>query len=91
MTLLSSPIALGRPFFAPPEVPAERLAALRAAFMDTMNDPAFIAEAQKLGMDLNSFDGTKVAKIVDDTVDSPPDAVERAKSMLQVPEGTKAE
>jgi Tripartite tricarboxylate transporter family receptor len=91
LTLLSSPIALGRPFFAPPEVPAERLAALRAAFMDTMNDPAFVAEAQKLGMDFNSFDGTKVAKIVDDTVDSPPDAVERAKSMLQVPEGTKAE
>jgi hypothetical protein len=40
---------------------------------------------------LNSFDCTKVAKIVDDTVESPPDAVERAKSMLQVPEGTKAE
>ena len=31
---------MGRPFLAPPGVPAERLAALRKAFMDTMRDPA---------------------------------------------------
>jgi hypothetical protein len=91
LTLLSSPIALGRPFFAPPDVPAGRLAALRTAFMAAMNDPVFLAEAQHLGMDLNALDGMKVAKIVADTVDAPPDAIARAKSMLQLPEGAKAE
>src|SRR5215475_12794910 len=36
---------MGRPFLAPPGVPAERTASLRKAFMDTMKDPAFLAEA----------------------------------------------
>jgi tripartite-type tricarboxylate transporter receptor subunit TctC len=88
LTLLSSPVALGRPFFAPPEIPADRLAALRAAFSSTMNDPAFIAEAQRLGMDLNAVDGIKVNKIVEDTIGASPAAIARARSMLQ-PEGGK--
>jgi len=46
----SAPLGLGRPFAAPPGVPAERLAALRAAMMATFQDPAFRAdcEAQRL-------------------------------------------
>src|SRR6267378_80905 len=39
---------MGRPFLAPPGVPAERLAMLRRAFMDTMKDAAFLAEAEKI-------------------------------------------
>ncbi|MDB5571546.1 MAG: Tripartite-type tricarboxylate transporter, receptor component TctC, partial [Hyphomicrobiales bacterium] len=39
MRLLSAPTAIGRPFFAPPGVPAERVKALRAAFDATMKDP----------------------------------------------------
>jgi hypothetical protein len=42
-------------------------------------------------MDLNSVDGAKVEKIVGDTIDAPPDAVARAKAMLQTPVGSKAE
>lgn len=40
------PLAAGRPFLMPPEIPADRLAAMRKAFMDTFVDPAFQAEAK---------------------------------------------
>ena len=42
-----APLALGRPFLAPPGVPAERVAALRKAFAATMVDPEFLAESEK--------------------------------------------
>jgi hypothetical protein len=42
-----APLAAGRPFVAPPEVPADRLAALRQAMLDTYKDPEFLAEAEK--------------------------------------------
>ena len=47
LQLISSPAALGRPFFLPPEVPADRVAALRKAFAATMKDPDYIAEGNK--------------------------------------------
>ncbi len=43
-----APLAAGRPFVAPPELPAERLAALRTAMLETYKDAAFLAEAEKL-------------------------------------------
>lgn len=44
------PLTLGRPFVLPPEVPAERVAALRKAFVDMIADPEFRSEADKLGL-----------------------------------------
>src|SRR5262249_15832258 len=43
----AAPLGLGRPFMAPPDIPADRLAALRAAMMATFNDPQFRADCQK--------------------------------------------
>ena len=50
--------AVNRPFMMPPGVPEQRVAAMRKAFMETMNDPALVAEAkkQKLGVDANTAD-----------------------------------
>src|SRR5436190_1063859 len=42
---------MGRPFLAPPGLPPERLAALRRAFMATMTEPAFLAEAEKMKLE----------------------------------------
>jgi tripartite-type tricarboxylate transporter receptor subunit TctC len=42
-----APLALGRPFLAPPDMPADRTAALRKAMFDTFKDPEFLAEAKK--------------------------------------------
>lgn len=48
------PLTLGRPFVLPPDVPAERVAALRKAFMDMIKDPEFRAEAEKQGLLIDS-------------------------------------
>ena len=50
--------AVNRPFLSPPGVPAERVALLRKAFMDTITDPELVADARKmaLGVDANSGD-----------------------------------
>ena len=45
---------MARPFAAPPGIPADRKAALIAAFDATMKDPEFLAEAKKLNIDVNS-------------------------------------
>src|SRR5262249_41803886 len=44
MQIASAPLALGRPIFAPPGVPAERVAALRKAVADTYRDPEYLAD-----------------------------------------------
>lgn len=49
-----APLQAGRPYLMPPGVPADRAAAMQKAMMATFNDPAFIAEASKRGMDVGS-------------------------------------
>lgn len=49
-----APLQAGRPYLMPPGVPADRVAAMQTAMMDTFRDPAFIAEANKRGMDVSS-------------------------------------
>ena len=46
-------LAIGRPIAAPAGVPADRLAALRQAVIDTLKDEAFVAEAQRIGMSIS--------------------------------------
>jgi tripartite-type tricarboxylate transporter receptor subunit TctC len=83
LTLVSSPPALGRPFFTTQDVPADRVAALRKAFDATMRDEAFLAEAKQLGLDMNPMTGDRVAAIVDDTINAPAEAVAKAKIAIE--------
>ena len=53
---------MDRPILTPPGVPADRVAALRAAFHDAMNDPEFLADAKKQHLEVKEVDGEKVAK-----------------------------
>jgi tripartite-type tricarboxylate transporter receptor subunit TctC len=91
LRLISSSVAMGRPFLAPPETPPDRLAALRAAFDAVMKDPDFVAEAQRLELDLNPATGADVAKVALDTIDAPPDLVARAKAAIDPTGGGKAD
>src|SRR5262249_12363064 len=52
--------AIARPFFAPPDVPADRKAALRAAFDATMKDSEFVVDAQRGNMDVNPMPGAEM-------------------------------
>jgi tripartite-type tricarboxylate transporter receptor subunit TctC len=67
-----------RPFAAPPGVPADRAAALRAAFDATMKDPEFLAEAKKLNLDINPLSGTAITRLLTELYAMPKSAIEKA-------------
>ena len=55
---------MARPIGGPPDIPADRTAALRAAFMATMKDTDFLADAEKTGVEIDPIDGPAVAAIL---------------------------
>jgi tripartite-type tricarboxylate transporter receptor subunit TctC len=74
---------LGRPFLAPPGVPEERVEMLRQAFMDTMEDPEFIAEAERIALELNPLSGEELQQIVQGVYDNTSDELAaRARDIL---------
>jgi tripartite-type tricarboxylate transporter receptor subunit TctC len=73
--------ALGRAYAAPPDVPADRIAALRKAFMETMADKEFLADAEKTGIDIIPNNGEEVSKMWAEYARTPPDIVARAKAV----------
>ena len=76
---------LGRPLAASPGIPADRAAALRKAFVDTMTDPAFLADAKKTRIPINFHTGEEVEQLIAGFLATPPDAVELAKKVLARP------
>jgi tripartite-type tricarboxylate transporter receptor subunit TctC len=75
----------GRPYVLPPDVPAERVAALRRAFDATMRDEAFIAEAAKLQFDVDPLTGEQVQALVAQLAATPRDIVSRVRTALEAP------
>jgi tripartite-type tricarboxylate transporter receptor subunit TctC len=71
---------MGRPYLTPPNLPADRVAALREAFMATMTDKDFLAEADKSGLEINSVSGADVEKLVEEVYATPADIVAKAKT-----------
>jgi tripartite-type tricarboxylate transporter receptor subunit TctC len=63
LTLLAAPHRIGRPYLAPPGMPAGRLETLRRAFEATTKDPAFIAETKMLKLDLNPVTGNEMEAV----------------------------
>ena len=76
--------AIGRPFAAPPGVPADRTAALRTAFTAMTGDAAFLAEAGKMSLDMSPSTGAEVQAFVTRMYASPPAVVERAKEATRL-------
>jgi tripartite-type tricarboxylate transporter receptor subunit TctC len=73
----------GRPFFLPPNVPAPRLDALRRAFDATMKDPAYLAEADKLKIEVDPLSGEQVAALVAQVSRTPADTVARVRAAME--------
>jgi hypothetical protein len=80
--LIESQGEFGRPYIVPPGVPAERLVALRKAFVDTFNDPALKAEAAKMQLDLDYMAGDDLQALVARLYALPPNVIARAKQAL---------
>lgn len=74
---------IGRPFVAPPGLPADKLAALREAFAKVMKDPEFIAEAAKMKLEVEPKDGAHLEALVRDIYASPKEIIEKMKPLMQ--------
>jgi tripartite-type tricarboxylate transporter receptor subunit TctC len=83
LELAMARLDIGRPFFLPPGVPDDRAAALRAAFDATMKDPAFLAEAAKLKIDIDPMSGRELAAFVAQVSKTPDDVVARVRKALE--------
>jgi hypothetical protein len=77
--LFSGELGLGRPFITTPGVPADRLAALRKAFNETMADPAFRADAAKANLGVHPLTAEKLKAIADGILATPRTLIEKAK------------
>jgi tripartite-type tricarboxylate transporter receptor subunit TctC len=86
LELMLAPSEMGRPFMAPPEIPADRAAALRAAFDASMVDPAFVEEAAKLRLEIAPLTGAEMLALVSRLYQAPPAVVERARSLVHATE-----
>ena len=75
--------AMGRPFVAPPNIPQDRTEALRSAFMATMQDKDFLADAEKVQMEINPVPGDKVQALVKEIYSAPPEIAKKATSFLR--------
>lgn len=73
--LVMSRQTMGRPFFVPPDVPADRIAALRRAFMAAMKDPEFLAHAERMKLETNAVSGEEVQAMVIKLLNAPADIV----------------
>jgi tripartite-type tricarboxylate transporter receptor subunit TctC len=83
LALMLARLEYGRPFFLPPNVPAPRVEALRRAFDATMKDPAYLAEADKLKIEVDPLAGEEVAALVEQVSRTPPDTVARVRTAME--------
>jgi tripartite-type tricarboxylate transporter receptor subunit TctC len=75
---ISAGSAIGRALVAPPGIPADRLAALRAAFDKMVKDPEFLATANKRGEEIDPTSGEDVQRVSNDILATPPAVVKIA-------------
>src|SRR5205823_3937939 len=78
----NSDAGIGWSVVAPPNVPPERVATLRAAFDRMVADPEFLAEAQKRGLEINPASGRELEEIVGRTVATPTSALVTLKKLI---------
>jgi tripartite-type tricarboxylate transporter receptor subunit TctC len=83
LTLYSSSVEIGRPIVAPPDVPAERVEALRKALADTLKDPAFIEEAKTNQLEIAYVSGPDLEKLIRDLMATPQSLVERMRDAVK--------
>jgi tripartite-type tricarboxylate transporter receptor subunit TctC len=85
LNLLIEDEALGRPYFVAPQVPQERIQALRTAFDATIKDPDFLAEATRTLGPIDPTSGVEMQKTLAATYSLPAGLVERARAVVGVP------
>jgi len=82
MELIYSSETFGRPYLMAPDVPADRVAALRKAFLETMADKELLAESQRIGLAIDPISGEDLQKLAADIFATPLPFVEKVKDAL---------
>ncbi|VXC92138.1 conserved hypothetical protein [Burkholderia sp. 8Y] len=82
LKVIAASQAFARPFAAPPGLPPERANALRKAFGDTVKDPAFLAEAKSLGIEVRPVSPERISEVLDDLYKTPADQIAKAKAAV---------
>lgn len=73
---------LSRPFALPPNTPADRLKTLRAAFMETMKDKEFLAESEKIGLEIDPVSGDEIEAALRRFAGFPADVLRKAEAAM---------
>ena len=76
---------MGRPYLAPPGIPADRAAVLRKAFMETVQDKDFLADAEKAQLEITPVSGEELQKLVTEVYATPPEIAKKAAEILGAP------
>ena len=74
---------MGRPYLAPPGVPADRVAALRQAFTDTMTDKEFLSDTEQNKFEINPVNGEQLDALVKEIYRTPAEVTKKAAAILQ--------
>jgi tripartite-type tricarboxylate transporter receptor subunit TctC len=82
MRFIFSNVAFGRPYVAPPGIPADRLAALRTAFETTLKDPELLAEASKSKLDVTYRSAGDLLALIDKLYATPKQVIDRARDLM---------
>jgi tripartite-type tricarboxylate transporter receptor subunit TctC len=83
LRLLANTSVVGRSFYVGPQVPAERVAALRKAFLAMTQDPAFKAAADQLQIILNPMSGTDLQSMIVELGTYPESTLERTRKLVE--------
>jgi tripartite-type tricarboxylate transporter receptor subunit TctC len=84
VALVRSQASLLRTTAGPPGIPSDRVAYLRAVYMETIADPEFLAEAKKLDIPIIPMDGETLAKRENEALNQPPEVVSLIASVMNV-------
>src|SRR5688572_15600040 len=74
---------VGKAILAPPGVPAATVAMLRRAFEAMTKDPEYIADAEKLQLEIDPMPGERLQKLIETVMATPTAVIERAKAVLK--------
>ncbi len=83
LDLFAKRTEIGFPVFAPPGIPPERIAALREAYVRTMSDPVYLADAKAMQAEVAPLNGAQMDALIKDIYATPRAIVDRAKNILR--------
>ena len=83
LSVLDAEDEVGRPFVVSKDIPADRLAILRAGFDGVMKDPGFLAEMEKQQLPVHPYTGAESEKLMAKMLNVPPAIIQRARKIYE--------